>query len=270
MPHPPERRRGWTRIARALTAAVVLLSGCATPGQVETIVAESNAALVSPYVDIADAPQGDWQQAVQNIDRFIEAHADNAVLVNHLRVRQAMLLTANGQRNLADQYWGLVDREALDSDRDRVLTDLGPHLSWWYRVAPEPDRIGSADAAAARTALSNAIPSAPADSDLRIYLATLRAQLEVRMARDSHLASPSTELPASLEAYIGAIGADEGWITGLEGLSDQDLASARQIRAFRYRIWLRELIGAYKRAASDLMLPPDEVDWKPDWVDDVS
>jgi hypothetical protein len=259
----------WVRPGWALLVALLVLSACATRGQVEAIVAESNAALVSPYVDIAGEGGGDWEQSVRDIDRFIDAHADNPTLVHHLRVRQAMLLTANGRRNLADQYWDLVQRDALSSERDRSLKDVGKHLSWWYQAAPDPARLDSAEAAAARTALSNTLESTTAGSDIRIYLSTIRAQLEVRMARDSQLEPAATELPASLEGYIDAIGADQGWITALQGLDEEDLASARGIKAFRYRIWLRELIGAYKRAAEDLDLPADEVDWEPDWVDGV-
>jgi hypothetical protein len=261
--------RRWARPGWALLVALLALSACATRGQVEAIVAESNAALVSPYVDIAGEGGGDWEESVRDIDRFIDAHADNPTLVNHLRVRQAMLLTANGKRNLADQYWDLVQRDALSSERDRSLKDVGKHLSWWYQTAPDPAYLEPADAAAARTAFSTALESTTEGTDIRIYLSTIRAQLEVRMARDSQLKPPQAELPASLERYIDAIGADQGWITTLEGLEEQDLASARAIKAFRYRIWLRELIGAYKRVAEDLELSMDEVDWAPDWVDGI-
>ena len=261
--------RRWGRAGPALFLVLALLAACATRGQVEAIVAESNAALVSPYVDVPGETTGDWQESVQDIDRFIDAHEDNATLVNHLRVRQAMILTAHGKRNLADQYWRLVQRDALNSDRDRSLYDTGRHLSWWYQAAPDAARIDGDEADAARSALSTAIASTAEGSDIRTYLSTLRAQLELRMARDSHLAAPATELPAALERYVDAIGADEGWITSLESLSSQDLASARAIKAFRYRIWLRELIQAYKQTALDLELPSDQVDWRPDWVDRV-
>lgn len=263
-------RPRWTRAVHVLLLAVFLLGACATRGQVEQIVAESNAALVGPYVDIADSEPGsgqggDWEQSLADIDRFIEAHPDNAPLVNHLRVRQAMLLTANGRRNLADQYWALVDRAALDSDRDRALTDVGEHLSWWYQAAPTFDPVDAGEAEAARSAFSSAIEGTPPGSDIRIYLSTIRAQLEERMARDERLSPAETELAAALERYIADIGADSTWITALDDLTPEDLETARQIRSFRYRIWLREIIGAYEETASDLGVG-DAVDWRPEWV----
>ena len=257
-------------LTRSVLLVVLLLGACATQGQVEEIVAGSNAALVGPYLDIADAQQGqpsdaNWEQALADIDRFMEAHPDNASLVNHLRVRQAMLLTANGRRNLAEQYWALVDRDALDSARDRALADVGEHLSWWYQAAPTFEPVDPGEATAARNALSATIASTPDASDIRIYLSTIRAQLEERMARDDRLSPASTELPAALERYIRDIGADSTWITGLDELTGPDLATARQIKSFRYRIWLKELIGAYKGTASDLDLP-EPVEWRPEWV----
>ena len=260
-------------LTRAVLLAVVLLSACATRGQVEEIVAESNAALIGPYLDIPDPQEGqasdaNWEQVLADIDRFIESHPGNASLVNHLRVRQAMLLTANGRRNLADQYWALVDRDALDSDRDRALADVGEHLSWWYQAAPTFDPVDSGEASAARNTLSTTIASTPEGSDIRIYLSTIRAQLEERMVRDDRLSPASTELPAALERYIRDIGADATWITGLDELTDADLATARQIKSFRYRIWLNELIGAYKETAEDLELPTP-VRWRPTWVDGI-
>lgn len=273
-PSPPQARpqrshRRWALARNALLLTLALLGACATRGQVEAIVAESNAAMVGGYVDVPGQPGADWEESIRDLDRFIDAHPDNATLVNHLRVRQAMLLTANGSRNLADQYWDLVDRDALDSERDRALKDVGQHLSWWYQAAPDRARLDPGEASAARTALSSTLEITTPGSDIRIYLGTILAQLEVRMARDSQLEPAETELPAALERYIDAIDAEAGWITALEGLDQEDLASARGIKAFRYRIWLRELIGAYKRAAEDLDLPEDELDWAPDWVDGV-
>ncbi len=56
-------------------------------------------------------------------------------LVNHLRVRQAMLLTVNGQYNLAEQRWKDVDGSALTNARDKNLYRNSETIVWWYRRA---------------------------------------------------------------------------------------------------------------------------------------
>lgn len=261
--------RRWVGSSATLAAVLGVAAACATTRDVERIVAETNAAMVSPFVDIAGASQGDWQQALAGIDDFIDAHPGNRALVAQLRLRQAMLLTANRKRNLADQYWDLVVPGDLQNERDKSLEAVGRQLSWWYWQAGERAEM-QADAAAAAddavTRLSETIPATEAGSDTRVFLSTIRAQIVVRQGRDSLLERPETALPVALNAYIESIGADSTWISDLD---DLDVTAARQLKAFRYRIWLRELIGSYKRAATDLELDANDVDWKPDWVDRV-
>ena len=90
----------------ALLACLVMTLACATKNQVKLIVANSNALMVDRYVErVGGKDDEGWEGAVAQIDALIAANPDEKVLINHLRVRQAMLLTIHTQITLARMTW---------------------------------------------------------------------------------------------------------------------------------------------------------------------
>jgi len=133
----------------ALTFMIGIISGCATQQQVREIVTKSNASLMTamlpdipglgaamPLADSEkDADQKPWLAPSAKIDLFIEAHPDQKVTASALRVRQAMLLLAYKQYNLARAAFEMVEPQHLANARDKALYDLRVHLVWWFRVS---------------------------------------------------------------------------------------------------------------------------------------
>ena len=121
--HPIMKSTERSLVTLLAATALMFAGGCATQRQVSIAVAESNAALVSPFLDRAQpGGSGDtWKEAVSKLDRLIAAHPAEKTLVNHLKVRQAMLLTVNRQDSLASMRWKDIDPGALKTERDRAL-----------------------------------------------------------------------------------------------------------------------------------------------------
>jgi hypothetical protein len=127
---------GWLLSA---LVAVLLCASCATRGQVQSIVAESNAAILSSQIAGAtldldgagNTNRSDWQGASRQIDEFIAAHPDQQVAAGALRIRQAILLLANGQFELARSAFN--EASHLKTDRDKALKALSEPIIWWWQ-----------------------------------------------------------------------------------------------------------------------------------------
>jgi len=254
-------------IAFAILLLSCTLSGCVTQQEVKAIVAETNAAAISPYLDrptgTGRQPATEWQEAVKRIDRLIEAHPDQATLVNHLRVRQAMLLTVNGQNNLALERWNLVIAEALDSERDKRLHALHEALVWAYKNLKLTAGVDIADASSRLDSFKTKTKDVE-EYDLKIFLHTIRAEIALKLANsydeDTDEAIVEDLLAQELEVYIDAFKqADKDWV---KDNPTTDLSSAMTIQDIRRRVWLREIIKLY-RAEGDGLSPK----WSPPWVD---
>ena len=143
-----------------LTFIAGIVSGCATKGEVKGIVEASNKELLmstelafvntaimgtgadstsASHSGLGEKPtvdqQEQWKVLSGKIDAFIAAHPDQKVTASALRMRQAMLLLAHKQYNLANAAFNMVEPQLLNTARDKALYTLRTHLVWWFRVS---------------------------------------------------------------------------------------------------------------------------------------
>lgn len=262
-----------TRTIRRLgTLAVALaLSACATRAEVAEVVSDTNAAMLSPeLIQPGGTANGDWKDAVRKIDRIIAAHPDQAKMNAALRVRQAMLLTVNKADALAAEVWTLVDAKLLGA-RDQSLYRLRESLIWWYGraseaapFAPDEDADKAVPTIAALDAEGKTLGGLP---DLRLFLATLRVNLELKRANsmpensNPEKAALALHLTRSLKIYAEEFGAEDlSWAKAnyaKPALGDHNLLSV-----LRHRVALISVIKEYKAYAK----PRTPVTWDPDWI----
>lgn len=267
----------YVRIPRAIMLsisiiALIFFNGCVTQQQVKEIVAESNAAMVSPSLNVPGGEQGaSWKDAVNKIDQLIASNPDQPILVNHLRVRQAMLLTVNRQDSLASARWKQIDGSALTTERDVALFKNNECLVWWYKRAFNPDPLDKHE----RQKTEDNIKSLQTSIDglqfpgTRIYFGTIRAQMDLNLLTGSPIDTQERkqvvvkDLSDALEKYVVLFPeADTQWVqnnweTDLmpDGMTIEDLRNAS---------WLRQMIREFTNYAKARKL--DGVDWKPEWI----
>lgn len=257
-----------------------LTAGCTSSRQVKGITFSSNTALVSSSLMApgeASAPN-QWQEPVAEIDQLISEHSDQPALVNHLRVRQAMILTVHQQNNLASARWKQVVFDELKTERDRGLYQHWPALVWWYKRAlggplAQDEKI-MADKYTKQ--LSESLKSVT-DVDLGFYLGTVMTQIRLRLLNDSDVSSPekkqkvNSEIINWLADYINLFTEDDKvWLNSdnradLAGITKSD---ASKIADFRRRVSLSEMVQSYCELPVDLELniptnwQPQEWDWQ--------
>ncbi len=280
--------RSTLRLPLISFVTLAILSGCATQRQVKKIVAESNAAMVSPYLNKAGAPQGPgWKEAIAHMDRLIEAQSDQPVLVNHLRVRQAMLLTVHIQDQLALYRWKLVVDTHLTTERDRALHKRSDALVWWYKRATDHNPLSTNDQVKAKDYITTMDESIAGLTtyDLKIYMSTLRAQMALKVHNSTPTQGPdapdkqktANALAGDLKVYIDSFSeTDRNWVeSNRTALASADILF-NSITDMRNRIWLDEMIAAYHQEAEDKFGITDangkvtsleiDVPWTPAWV----
>ena len=245
-------------------------SSCVTQRAVKQAIAESNVAMIAPFLDRPDTTQQvGWQDAIKKIDSLIEANPDNPVLVNQLRLRQAMLLTVNKKDALALQRWNTINVSSLKTQRDKALYETRNSLVWSYKTLPSVGSISS-QVSNPYIAEIDAAVGKTKSTEVGIYLHTIRAQIQLKVA--SHLneedpdeAAIATELlSSSLKTFVEAFSADDHkWVQTSNG-GDKDLEMT--IGDFRERIWLRDIIRAYLEQADYSKYEPD---WDPKWITKV-
>jgi hypothetical protein len=254
------------RVVFVSVISAVLLVGCLTTKQVREIVATSNAELISPSLDLpgGNSTNG-WKDPVAKIDQLILQNQDQPTLVNHLRVRQAMLLTVYQQDNLARERWKQVDASALKTERDKSLHQSRDALVWWYRRAPvtdplDPTETGQGEAFVRQ--LSQTL-NGVSDPNLAFYLGTIRAQMNLRMLNDTTVANvqaTQTQVANALEEYVGLFTSDEkAW---LKSGDPAELAEGDGIADFRRKVALAEMVKKYCKLPGDLQIASPE--WKPE------
>jgi len=268
-------RRTWAHTLSIGILFLVFLSGCVTEQQVKAIVAESNAAMVSPFLNIPEGEQGaSWREAVSKIDQLIASNPDQPVLVNHLRVRQAMLLTVNKQDSLAEACWKRIDGSALRAERDAALLQNHACLVWWYRRASNArplDRQEREKAEGCIPGLSESIDGLETP-DVRIYLGTIRVQMELKLLEGSRIDNPEKRqavvrgLAEALESYVGLFsGAHTRWVR--DHWASDIMPEGMTITDLRHAAWLRQMVREFKVFADQRNLK--EMDWKPTWIADL-
>lgn len=247
--------------------------GCATTKQVQQIVSQSNAAMLDvPGLEVtADSSDPDkWKEAVARIDRLIEQNPSQTTLVATLRVRQAMLLTTYRQFVTATEAWGLVDSSGLVTDRDEALYDLHAHLVWWFQRAGE-SAFGTDDIERAERATSDFAERCDRlerGSGIRFYLETMRALIALKAANSVNTfdnedlqQQVSQEMADAIERLASQYDQEDvDWILNASGsLTEQEMPLER----LRARVWLRDLVLAYRGVARDKGLTPA---WEPEWI----
>lgn len=244
-------------------------------------VAEHSAALVDqPPLDLPRSQQGDeWKEPVAKLERIIAMNPDQTVLVNHLRVRQAMLLTVYQQQNHATLLWDAMDCDVVTSERDRALCTNGHGLVWTYTHAldsdpflTEEDRQNALDHLAA---FDNTLPTVE-NHDVAVYLGSVRAITALRLhkAADPRSAQDVMALHDGLASDLGAFvdlftDDEQSWVRDNATLPVADSLAVSEVRN---RVFLRGLVREY-RFVADQFAPVARdfnVDggppWRPPWV----
>lgn len=263
----------YPRIVLALVTLVAGISGCATTSDVKEIIATTNAAMVSPVLEQPGSRASDvWQVPVAQIDQIILNYPEEGTLVNHLRLRQAMLLTVFQQGNLAEERWEQIDGSELETERDRSLYENRDALVWWYRRAPSLAPLDDEEKERATRYVTQLTASLSdiENEDIRAYLGTIRAQMDLKLANDADVSTDALEQQVSeemvddLEAYVQlfspAVGA---WV---QNNPETDVSEGISIADLRQRIWLREMIKEFRETSARLGLSPG---WQPQWIGTV-
>jgi hypothetical protein len=180
----------------------MIMTACATRNDVQDIVAKSNAALITatitgtgstdstgmPYAGIGKDPTASeskaWMASSAKIDAFIEAHPDQKVTNNALRMRQAILLLSYKQYNLAKAAFNMVEPQHLATARDKALYNVRDHLVWWFGLNKKADMSLSEfrKADMALNGLQTEIDGLNESPDIRDYLAEMRAWIALNAA----------------------------------------------------------------------------------------
>jgi len=187
----------------------LLFSGCATRDRVSTLDAQSNAAMISSQ--LGDLPQKDGERSAppftesnRQIEAFIVAHPGQNEITAPLRIRQAVLLLANKQSNLAKAAFDSVAEADLHTDRDRALKHNAEHLIWWFSQSANDTWTANdqSKAVSALKALTQAQDSLGNSPEIRDYLAEMRAWIGLAAARQTtSLAEARKRLEDALNVY---------------------------------------------------------------------
>jgi hypothetical protein len=122
-----------------------------------------------------------WQEPSAKIDAYIAAHPDDKKTASALRVRQAMLLLAYEQYNLASASFDQATD--LHSARDKALKALKDHLIWWFKVDKKTAPGSEVDAAIEAFAIQiDALGGEPGNEGIRDYLVEMRAWIQLYAA----------------------------------------------------------------------------------------
>jgi hypothetical protein len=194
-----------------------LVAGCVTQEQVASIVAKSNSAMLTGQLGglaQKDDPNSHpaWEESNAAIESFIQGHPDQKEIIASLRVRQAMLLLANHQFNLAKAAFNSVPAGALHTDRDIYLNANSDSLLWWFRQSTA-DTWSPDDQAKARKALADlktaqlALEGSP---EIRDYFAEMRAYIGLAAAKQTTSEAQARELLVdALDVYAKIFSAND-------------------------------------------------------------
>ena len=275
----------------------ILSTACfATKQDVKQAVDESNKAIASTiaYNTAALIPDSElslqpnqnnttWQKSIEQMDLIIANNPDQDILINHLRVRQAMLLTIYRQDNFAREKWQLVDVNKLTTERDNKLYENYDTLVWWYKRAPNSQTLSNAEIALAANSIremNNSISSTE-NHDLKIYLAAIRAQIALRVSRDTsssdrvELIDKQHKLISDLESFVVAFDNEEQeWLQQNPSLESADTLPVYELRNI---FWLSNTINRYFSYETGIQNTsttrgyniPNTV-WRPDWINGIS
>ena len=254
------------------------------------IVAQNNAAMIEvPSIHSPNEPINSneaWRGPVVKMDRIIEMNPNLTTLINHLRVRQALVLTVYGQDNLAERRWDMVNPGELKSERDSGLLENRSGLIWAYkRLRETPPLNGSEIDEAQRfmNQLDETIRKVD-NPDFKAYLATVRAQIALKV---NNSADPQTKqemmrwqsgMLADLKGFVEVFSESEKmWVQKNPNTKVADHLTVNEIRN---SVWLREGIRSFRETAEnenvgfkdlaqDFDLPV-KLEWEPGWIKNLN
>ncbi|MCP4627323.1 MAG: hypothetical protein GY850_27990 [bacterium] len=226
-----------------------IVTGCASLNKVQQSLDETNQALLNSTVALNQAAlpgeilpdstgQGvtePWEEPSARIDAFIAAHPNDKPTASALRVRQAMLLLAYKQYNLAAAAFDQATE--LHLSRDKALKALKDELIWWFKVdqtvAPGAEVDEKIAAFSKQIAALNGDPK---NESIRDYLAEMRAWIQLYAA--SHAVNDTMManiIANAMDNYAETLTDDDiaAINTGktTPGLGPFEMQARRQIRA---------------------------------------
>jgi len=175
--------------AAILLTLAMILTSCATKKDVQAAVASTNETIVDllveqPGLRLNAATDTNWRQPVAQIEKIIQSNPDQPIMVNHLRVRQAWVLTVYGQHNIANEVWRNVDPKSLVTEREANLYANRKGLTWWMdKTQSGSVFIEDSETSLARSHIARFDSSANAveSHDLEAYFATLSGSVSLKL-----------------------------------------------------------------------------------------
>jgi len=223
-------RRSAVLSAPLFLTLALAFSGCVTRKEVAAIVTQSNAAILAGQFGGLPQTTGTgtaqpWQESSDRLEAFIAAHPDQKATIAPLRVRQAMLLLAYRQFNLAQAAFNALEISDLHTDRDLALKRNQETLIWWFSASTN-DSWTTVDETRAQIALKNLKEEQARVQDspeIRDYLAEMRAWIGLSAARQN--TDPNRKrllIEETLDVYAGVFTPDDLAIlaAGTEQLPD--------------------------------------------------
>lgn len=268
------------KIKNVLVISAILLAfvSCVTRSQVKEIVASSNAAMiVLPQADGGAVDEAKLKAAIERIEAVIAAHPDQTVLVNTLRVRQAMMLTVANKPKAAEIVWSQVT--APPGQRDAALYALRNEMVWWFGAAKNFKDEDIEKGKAYLGNIDNVCNPLPKRSNIRGYFETMHAAIgfaiankTITMLNDSgkrkiKKKEVAGQMVAHMKRYAEQYDeADQIWIasnwTAAETFPDVSVS------VLRARVELRRLMKEYFKLTRRKKLEEFEaVSWQPEWVE---
>lgn len=250
------------------TAIALVISGCVTQQQVREIVSNSNADILSAQIDdgagALPTPNGGarpaWEITSEKIETFIATHPGQKTTHAALRIRQAMLLLANGQFNLARAAFQQADARDLHTARDQSLKKMQDHLLWWFGASTNV--MGLADFKQADKALADmkTLQAGLSDSPgARDYFAEMRAWIALKSARViTDLSLSKGYFENAMTNYAAIFSADD--LSALESGNPASISATNQNvdlrRCLRAEAVLRYAIEVRATNSLSPSLPP--------------
>jgi len=196
-----------------LSSLVVLFTaGCPSSTEVGDLVSASDATLSADLNRGAAGILGgtDVAEVSRRLDAFIAAHPEQKATNASLRVRQGVMLLQNKQTNLAEAAFNQAALADLKgSTRDAALKRLQDTLIWYHRTAGATALDGTEGKHYQKLTAEIAGLTAPADEDIRDYLAAVRAWIGIKRASLSFGPAAATLLTQAINDYAATLAAGE-------------------------------------------------------------
>lgn len=238
-----------------LISLIIACNSCLTATNVKTIVAESNMASVNSILTVDPADGNKWLESYNKLEEQISINKDQTVLVDQLRLRQALLLTVNKKKALANRKWSEISVQNLPSSRDQTLYSHRKFLVWWYTREGDNSNLDNAveKFEPYLTSLRASIKSQNTDPTLKKYLGILKAQVTYK--RNSKLITNTSDLKEKAKTMVqndyndlrAAFSAKDLELLD-NGKIDELIAEAKSsnIAEIRYLFFLQEMTNKYK------------------------